>query len=423
VSPAETLSVWLYGTKVADIERSARGRFSLRFTEDALDRFGPDSPILSASMPTRTEPYPNALTHGFFEGLLPESTARTGIVRTLNANRPAGSELDESDTFALLGELGRDCAGALVVQPFPDAPPSTRPIGQATPITDDEVAERIARLPQAPLGVDGRTGVRVSLAGVQRKLLLTRRADGGWAEPAEGIPSTHILKPQIADVNLSRSVENEACCMRLAARVGLPVAGVDVAHFGGRPVLVVERFDRRVEDGKIHRVHQEDSCQALGIRASVKYEEQGGPRFEGLAGVLSSFDREGDLRHLLALATFNVAIGNADAHGKNLSFLHDVTGDIALAPAYDLMSTTLYPGVDRTMGMFVDGVRRIDGVGRDRIVNEGLSWGMSGEESEGVVISTLRRIREALDDSRDMAGETNLVEHVRTRANELTDGL
>ena len=75
------------------------------------------------------------------------------------------------------------------------------------------------------------------------------------------------------------------------------------------------------------------------------------------------------------------------------------------------------------MGMYVDDVRPIDGVGRDRIVNEGLSWGMSGEESEGVVISTLRRIREALDDSRDMAGETNLVEHVRTRANELTDGL
>ena len=77
MSPTEALSVWLYESRVADIERGRNGRLSLRFSEEALDRFGPDSPILSTSMPTRMEPYPNARTRDFLEGLLPEAAART----------------------------------------------------------------------------------------------------------------------------------------------------------------------------------------------------------------------------------------------------------------------------------------------------------------------------------------------------------
>ena len=423
MSPTEALSVWLYQSRVADIERARNGRLSLRFTEEALDRFGPDSPILSTSMPTRIEPYPNALTRDFFEGLLPEAAARTSVVRALNANRPRGSELDGGDTFGLLRELGRDCAGALVIQPPSEDAPVAAPISEAMPISDDEVAERLARLPQAPLGVDGRSGVRVSLAGVQRKLLLARRADGRWVDPADGIPSTHILKPQIPDVNLPRSVENEAFCMLLAARVGLPAAMVEVAEFGGQRVLVIERFDRRVVDGLIRRIHQEDSCQALGIRPSLKYEEQGGPQLRRLAALLSGFGREDDLGQLLKLATFNVAVGNADAHGKNYSFLHHRSGDIALSPAYDVMSTTLYEAVDRTMGMYIDNVRRIDRVELGRIIDEGVSWGMPRNDAESAVVQTLLAIGEALGDPVDLSVEVDLLDLVRSRTTQLTERL
>jgi hypothetical protein len=47
-------------------------------------------------------------------------------------------------------------------------------------------------LRQHPLGVDEE--VRVSLGGLQSKLLLVETADG-WARSAAGTPSTHILKP------------------------------------------------------------------------------------------------------------------------------------------------------------------------------------------------------------------------------------
>jgi hypothetical protein len=42
----------------------------------------------------------------------------------------------------------------------------------AEPLTDAEIADLVANLRSAPLGAGGR--VRISLAGVQEKLLLTR---------------------------------------------------------------------------------------------------------------------------------------------------------------------------------------------------------------------------------------------------------
>ena len=38
----------------------------------------------------------------------------------------------------------------------------------------------------------------------------------------------------------------------------------------------------------------------------------------------------------MALTTFNLAIGNTDAHARNASVLHDETGGVRLASAYDV---------------------------------------------------------------------------------------
>jgi serine/threonine-protein kinase HipA len=417
VSQPERLAVWLYGTLVAEITKSRNNRLSLQFSEEALDRFGPDSPILSTSLLVRAERYRNSATRDFFDGLLPEGDARNAIVRAINEGTPDNSKLEAEDTYGLLAEIGRENAGALIVQPGTDAP-TTGQASDAQPISDDEVARRIARLPTSPLGVDTARGIRLSLPGVQRKLLLIRRTDGGWALPAEGLPSTHILKPQIADTRFPNSVENEAFCMKLAARVGLNVANVEVQHFNGKPVLVVERFDRRLVSGRLERIHQEDACQALGLRS--KYEQDGGPSFRRLANLLSSFGREGDLRDLLALATFNIIIGNADAHGKNYSVFHFESGQIALTPGYDLMSTALYPDLDTVLGTYVDNVRQIQSVTRYRLVNEGESWGLSPTDADETVTKLLERVSDVFS---DLAGlepyEPNLSQVVETRTSAL----
>jgi serine/threonine-protein kinase HipA len=48
---------------------------------------------------------------------------------------------------------------------------------------------------------------------------------------------------------------------------------------------------------------------------------------------------------LLRWALFQYLIGNADAHGKNMSFFCNPAG-LALAPCYDLVSVVQYEGLD-----------------------------------------------------------------------------
>lgn len=408
---SDSLEVWLYGTRLAEIKSGAKQKLVLRFTDDARQRFGPNSPILSVSLPIRREPYPNALTRNFLDGFLPEEDARERIAREL--------DLHKEDTFGLMRELGRDCAGALVVQPSGGPQPYALPRQRAHAIDDDEVSRRIAALPTSPLGVD--RYVRLSLAGVQRKLLLVRRDDGGWALPSEGIPSTHILKPQHQNSAWSHTVENEAYAMGLAGTIGLNVASVTVENIGGQSVLVVERFDRTVENGVIDRVHQEDFCQAFGLRPQDKYQTSGGPSLRKIADTLSRNTSSRNLAELLRITTFNVAVGNADAHGKNFALLHRPDGALELAPAYDVMSTTFYPDLDQTLGMYVDEERNINKVTPARLLNEATRWGMDRDEAANVVNETLTRLAEASRDTSLPAASQPFGESIGRRAEQMLE--
>jgi serine/threonine-protein kinase HipA len=56
-------------------------------------------------------------------------------------------------------------------------------------------------------------------------------------------------------------------------------------------VLVVERFDRNWRNGQhIIRLPQEDTCQALGIPPTLKYQSDGGPNMRDILGLLKGAD-------------------------------------------------------------------------------------------------------------------------------------
>lgn len=382
----EALAIWLSGTDVALIEQE-RGRLRLAYTEDALDRFPLGSPLLSLSLPLTSRRYPQGVVRAFLDGLLPEGDARRALADDF--------DLVASDTFGLVRALGRDCAGALVIQPHDDPPPPQPTTLTAEPLSEADIAELVGNLRDAPLGVSG--NVRISLAGMQEKLLLTRMPDGSWGRPVAGTPSTHILKPEHA--SYPNTVENEAFCMRMAKHLGLPVAGVETTTIGGRRLIVVERYDRVVApDGRVDRLHQEDFCQALGIHPEKKYQEDGGPSLHSLGEVLQAAAGPESLEMLLRGVTLNVLVANGDAHGKNFALLHTRSGALELAPLYDLMSTLSY-GDDR-LAMYVDDVRRTDRVTADRIVSEATKWGMSRRRASEVVEDLLARVPEAAEAAR-----------------------
>lgn len=384
------LAIWLYGERVALVTQ-ARGRLRLGYTEEALRAYALGTPLLSLALPLRPEPYTHGLVRPFLDGLLPEGEPRQVLARELR--------LLVGDTYALIAALGRDCAGALVIQPAEEPAPPPATALTAEPLDESELEDLVKNLRSAPLGVGG--NVRLSLAGVQEKLLLTRMPDGRWGRPVAGTPSTHILKPEID--RFPKAVENEFFCMRLAHHLGLRVPSVEAAAVGKRRVIIVERYDRLVGvDGAVERIHQEDLCQATGTPPERKYEQDGGPSLRRMAEIIAAVAPPESLEDFLRAVTVNVLVGNGDAHAKNYSLLHERGGRLRLSPVYDVLSTMFYE--DQRLAAYIDLVQRSDGVTGERLLNEASRWGMSRSRAREVVADLLERCEGAIAAAR---GETD----------------
>ena len=261
----------------------------------------------------------------YFDNLLPEEQLREVV------SREAGLRGD--DAFALLEYLGAESAGSLVLRPPGQAAEATRGL---QPLPDAELSRRIRELPRVALSHGAPK--RMSSAGAQHKLLVVFRDDMLY-EPVGDEPSTHLLKPDHVDDDFPASVINEYVVMRLADRLKLVVPPV-WRRYTPEPTYIVERFDRSVDGaGRIQRRHIVDACQVLNKSRQFKYR---GATLQTLAELVAHCRNRANARLRLYLwLVFNVLIANHDNHLKNLSFLVDADG-IALAPAYDLLSTGAY---------------------------------------------------------------------------------
>jgi serine/threonine-protein kinase HipA len=383
----EELTVWLYGDCVATIDQE-RNRPRLTYTQVALDRYELGTPLLSLSLPLRPERFSQGIVTPFLDGLLPEGQSRLAVADDF--------DISPRDTFGMIRAIGRDCAGAVVIQPAEDAAPPPPTTASAERLSNEEIEQLVRNLRTAPLGVDER--VRLSLGGVQEKLLLTKMPDGYWGRPVDGTPSTHIIKPELA--RFPGSVENEAFCMRVAKRLGLSVADVDVFSIGSRKLLAVRRFDRIVHaGGALERVHQEDFCQAFGILPDNKYQERGGPSLKRIAQTVADVAAPESVLELAKGMVLNSLVANGDAHGKNFSLLHEPSGRLRLAPLYDVLCTLHY-GVDE-LAMFIDNVHRVNRVTAARLVNEIESWGVSRSDADALVGDLLERSSEVIAAARE----------------------
>jgi serine/threonine-protein kinase HipA len=303
------------------------------------------SRAISLSLPISEKPFTPAQTRPFFEALLPEAAVRQRIAGQL--------KLAESDSYGLLSALGRDCAGALQIleaKRISDTP-------SVRWLDTNELDALIEELPRYPLGIHAQDErLRLSLAGVQNKAVLLREHAGAFGKPLDGMPSTHILKPEPPGGEYPGLASNEYFCMRLAARCGLSAAEVELIEIAGRPCLVVERFDRELSSLPPTRVHQEDLCQALGLTPDFKYqkEEWRLPSYAALAGLLDEHSPSPGLDRLAGAqaAVFHYLLGNADAHAKNISLIHSADG-VHLAPLYDVLCTAAYPDLDTDLALSI----------------------------------------------------------------------
>jgi serine/threonine-protein kinase HipA len=320
----------------------------------------------------------------FLSGLLAEGNLRE--------HQAFDAGVTSDDVFGLIAACGRDTAGALVFMPGEASPDR---VGSWAATTDAAIARRL----QAA-GRDAGDGLESnSLAGVQPKIVL-RRDGGRWLRCLGGAPSTHIVKLGHAhDSPIADIIDTEAASTELARSIGLSTVHAHVATFARVRALVVSRYDRAVaDDGTIGRLHQEDAAQALGLDVSdLNRKFQRGkalPSLKAIAAVLRNGGAEPD--RLLALTTLNLALGNSDAHAKNISVLRHADGGAELAPAYDVSMHAHHASFSDTFAMDVRGQRRMSAITGPDLVAEGESWPLPRVRARRAVRETLEQLEQAL---------------------------
>ncbi|MCO4250640.1 type II toxin-antitoxin system HipA family toxin [Pseudarthrobacter raffinosi] len=381
----ERLAVWLHGRRIAWLTGTSL-RPRLGYLPDLVAEYGAGAALLSLSLPLQSKAINGPAVLNFFDGLLPEGQVRAHLADLHG--------VASTDIKALLAAVGADCAGAVQVLPDGVDPEEG---GELLPMTEQEVVAAVESLPTWDLPED--FAITTSLGGVQSKVLLSSSlssGDSGWYWPARGAASTHIIKPDPLDSPIPDLLAAEHWALELARAAGLRAARTRMETFGTRDALVVERYDR-TEDHK--RIHQEDFTQVLGIASAAKYDQSTAApsRLAQVAAVASPHSRNAAAfkSELLKAVAFNVLIGNGDAHSKNYSVLIRETGEVQLAPLYDVAPTLLLYARSSNAGHSVAGQARLNYITLDHLVREAGSWGMDVEEARSGVTGILVAAAEA----------------------------
>ncbi len=332
--PDDSLLVYIGGDLVGRITR--RGpMLRLAYNDDYARR--PSASPLSLSLPLAEGEIEDRRMEGWLSGLLPGNPdVRERWAAKYQAMSPSPYEL-------LSTRIGLDCPGAVQfclpenVDALEGQGGDVEWLGHSS--LEDLVLGMVRESAQwvRPTGHSA-----FSLGGAQAKTALHRQGER-WGEAAGSVPTTHILKPSMRDLE-DQSV-NEHLCLTAARYCGLPAVRTEVEVIAGHPVLVVRRFDRLDAEGSIRRIHQEDLHQACGEPDVPLYQNDRGEghSLRRLARLIAdhSADRDADLRTFFDAQVFNWVLCNTDGHSKNFSLLL-AGGRVRLAPLYDIWSMMPY---------------------------------------------------------------------------------
>ncbi|PLS21019.1 HipA domain-containing protein [Neptunicoccus cionae] len=369
-----TLDVYLEAVEqpIGRLSSGLDGEMSFAYVTDALPH-----PV-SASLPVQDAPFGDVATRGFFSNLLFENEMRDQVMQRHG--------LSERDIVGLLFHLGADCPGAISCVPEGSGP-AKRPGVLSTDY------DPLGGSPSVPLNLSDVSGplevsgdlarIMVSLrdnrrlpaetddpsplAGVQGKIALTRLADGRLALPKQGrgAPTTHILK--VPRASQMRTVQREHLATQVMSEIqSHPTVQTCVLGSGDLQGLLVTRFDRRLEGDEVHRIHQEDFCQALGLGVHLKYERNGNPprafSAEAVGKLLNATRLPGAARiAFFEMTIANMLLGNSDNHAKNHALLYTGQRPV-LAPAYDI-DPVLLEDVTHEMSFRIGKAQMADDVG------------------------------------------------------------
>lgn len=282
---------------------------------DAISLYSPELPLRSGSIPL----IPGLSMPSCLRDASPDAWGRRVLINHRFGARGAAAADMELDELTYLLESGSDRIGALDFQQSPGqyVPRQTQQASLEELLTAAEKVEQGIALSRE---LDQAFLHGTSLGGARPKVLL----DDG---------NRKLIAKFSASNDLFSVVKAEFIAMRLARKVGLDVATVQLRSAMGKDVLLIERFDRVR--------HENHWCRRSMVSALTLFE------LDEMMAAYASYEKFAEiirhrfvnstatLRELFSRIVFNILCGNTDDHARNHAAFWD-GHQLALTPAYDI---------------------------------------------------------------------------------------
>ena len=268
--------------------------------------------FVSLSMPVRAKSYANPKLHPIFEMHLPEGYLLSIIKKHF-------SKITKTDDFGLLQIMAHSIKGRLTYEVDETQEEATLSLDTLLHPKSETLFDELVT----------RFALNSPLSGVQPKVLAKVREKVTLPLQEYIVKSWGEEYPHLA--------LNEFYCMKVVKH-----AGIEVPEFylsDDNKLFIMKRFDIK-DDGSY--LGFEDMCVLQARQADEKYEGS----YEYIAKSIKTFvspkHKKKALRDFFKMMVINTLVQNGDAHLKNFGVLYENIQDIWLAPAYDVVCTTLY---------------------------------------------------------------------------------
>ena len=268
--------------------------------------------FVALNMPIRAKSYVNDKLHPIFEMHLPEGYLLSIIKKHF-------SKITKTDDFGLLKLMAKSTNGRVNYESYNKTEEETLSLKNLLqPNNENLFADLVSRF-----------ALNSPLSGVQPKILA--KVKDKLTLPLQ----QYIVKSWGEDYpNLAL---NEYFCMQ-----AVKYASIEVPEFyisDDNKLFIMKRFDIK-EDGSY--LGFEDMCVLQVKQAQNKYEGS----YEQIAKTIKIFvspkNKKKSLSNFFKMTVINNLLQNGDAHLKNFGLVYENITEIKLAPAYDVVCTTMY---------------------------------------------------------------------------------
>ncbi len=300
---SNSINVNVYESNIGELSYES-DKYIFSYVKGATD-------YISLTMPVRKEQYLSKNLHPIFEMHLPEGYLLSIIKKHF-------SKITKTDDFGLLKIMSTSIDGRITYDLSNDKTNSLSLEDLLNPSSDKLFEELVSQF-----------ALNSALSGVQPKVLASVKNKATLKYDDYIVKSWGEEYPQLA--------LNEYYCMLI-----VKYAGIEVPEFyisSDDKLFIMKRFDI-LDDGV--KLGFEDMCVLQAKYRDDKYEGTYEKIVKTIKTFVSPKHKKSSLKQFFKMIVINNLIQNGDAHLKNFGLIYSDIKDIKIAPAYDIVSTTVY---------------------------------------------------------------------------------